>query len=305
MRTAILLVFLVSAAFVVPALGQSGGIYAVSFTDKVDRDEDGYYSEFSLEINADTQCYGCYDEETIGGNPEMEPYFRVVINDVDVLNTDVVFRDGNYRGTIRLPSESLEQFERQTLSVTVVLFDSDPVMDDTVDSWDGTIRYEPSWEDQPTPTPQTETPKSTSNSEVNASIVDFDPPSGTYQTGEIAFANVTVANEGTKSHTFFVGFGVIGPNGTIYDNDGTTGTSVTIEPNQTRTVRVAWLVGSDAPSGVYDAGTAVWKESDPSNLETRLDDTIRNSTFAVTTPTTSAQNTNAEVIRGCLPSPTR
>lgn len=285
MRTAIISALLVTSAMLaVPALAQSAGLHSVSFADTVDRDGDGYYSGFNLDVEADTQCYGCYDEQSFGGNPEMEPFFRVVINDVDILNTDVVFRDSNYRGTVRVPAGSLEQFERQTLRVSIVLFDSDPVVDDIVDSWEQTIRYEPSSEDQTTPEPDEPTPEPEAKStpQADARITEFEPPNGTYHVGEIAFANVTVKNEGAKSHTFFVGYGVIGPNGTIYDNGGTTGTPVTIPAGETRTVKVAWFVESEAPPGAYDTGTAVWKESDPTNLQTQLDEAVRNSTFVVT-----------------------
>lgn len=310
MRSAIVCaLFVALSAIAVPALAQSAGLHSVSFADLTDEDGDGYYSDFDIEVHADTQCYGCYDEQTIGGNPEMEPFFRVIVNDVDLVDTDIVFRDGDFRGTIRVPQDQLEQFERQTLNVGVVLFDSDPIVDDIVDSWEGTIRYEPSWEDTPTPEPDTPTPEPdtptpepdtpTPEPATDASIVGFEPPNGTYRTGEVARANVTVENTGDTAHTFFVGYGVVGPNGTVYDNEGTTGTAVTIPPGETETVPVSWVVERDAPLGTYDVGTAVWQESNPDELETRLDEAVRESAFKVAgseeTAETTPEATAAEV----------
>lgn len=293
MRVTVLVLLGVSMVLAAPALGQSAGLYEVSFADRVDEDGDGYYSDFDIEIRADTQCYGCYDEDIFGGDPEMEPFFRVIVNDVDLLDTDIVPRDGDLEWTVRVPQSELEQFERQILTVGVVLFDDDPVEDDIVDRWEETIRYEPSWEDTPTTTPE---PR------VDAQIVEFDPSNGTYEPGDVVRANVTVENTGEADHTFFVGYGVVGPNGTVYDNDGTTGTTVTLTPDETKTVTVAWVVEPDVPPGTYAVGTAVWAESDRDALETRLDEGTDDATFAVASDetTTTEGNDDAADITGTV-----
>lgn len=108
--------------------------------------------------------------------------------------------------------------------------------------------------------------------EINAAITDVTPPSGEYAAGDDVRTQVEIENQGDQRHTFFVGYGVVDENGNIYDNDGTTGTQISLDPGERDTVTVSWTVEDDAPTGSYGIGTSVWAESNPSNLETRLDD---------------------------------
>ena len=161
-----------------------------------------------------------------------------------------------------------------------VLFDSDPVVDDAGDNWERTTPYE-----QPKPDGRT------ADSSPNATIDSFELPNRTYAAGEIVNATVEITNTGETNHTFFVGYSVVGPNGTVYDNNGTTGATVTIPPDQNATVTVWWVVERDAPAGTYDAITAVWAESDIDEFETRLDDAKRESAFEVAADETDGNAT--------------
>jgi len=134
---------------------------------------------------------------------------------------------------------------------------------------------------------------------VDARITGFEPSSGTVRPGEEATARVTVRNVGEVEHTFFVGYGVVDPNGGVHDNDGGTGTTVTLAPGESATVTVSWTVESDAPPGRYGAGTAVWRESDRDALHTRLHEEWRDDAFTVerdrTTETTTATTTTPTI----------
>jgi PKD repeat protein len=123
--------------------------------------------------------------------------------------------------------------------------------------------------------------ESISISEANINSVS--QPSGTFTTGEDVSATVTVTNAGQQGNTFFVGYSVVAPNGDIFDNQNTTGKTVTFAPGETKTVTVEWTVQSAAQSGRYDTIVSVWKESDPTNLQTRLDMVRKQDAFTVGT----------------------
>lgn len=125
--------------------------------------------------------------------------------------------------------------------------------------------------------------------DVSASIVEFDVTSGEFTSGGTVSGRAIVENTGGADHTFFVGFGARDPDGREYDNDGTTGKPVTVAGGDRRTVDLEWDIPSNAPGGAYDLGTAVWKESDRSKLETRLDDQWIRDAITVTTVTPSAE----------------
>lgn len=120
-----------------------------------------------------------------------------------------------------------------------------------------------------------------SEPEIDARIADFAPASGEYRPGDVVRSQVVVENTGDQRHTFFVGYGVVDEDGTVYDNDGTAGTQVSLSAGQRETVTVSWDVEEDAPPGSYDVGTAVWEESNPADLETRLDDAQVRDAFRV------------------------
>jgi ABC-type transporter Mla subunit MlaD len=127
---------------------------------------------------------------------------------------------------------------------------------------------------------------------VDAKIVNYATEKGTFQVGETQTAKVTVKNTGDQEHTFFVGYIAIDPNGDLWNNDDTTGTTATLAPGEQKTVSVGWTVEAEAPVGNYGVGTAIWKETD--DLETRLDEVRRSSVFSVERKTSaSAPGTTA------------
>lgn len=119
---------------------------------------------------------------------------------------------------------------------------------------------------------------------VDASITWFTPDSGTYTAGDTYTADAKVENTGDTRHTFFVGFDVRGPEDNYYNNGGTTGKTVTLDPGEATWTTVSWTVQDDIPTGSYDTVVAVWKESDPDNLQTRLDDVVEQNVFSVSEP---------------------
>ncbi|WP_168215941.1 PKD domain-containing protein [Halorussus ruber] len=116
---------------------------------------------------------------------------------------------------------------------------------------------------------------------VDARILDFKQEIGDFEPGETVVAKVEVENTGDVRHTFFVGYGVQGPDREWYNNDGQTGTTVTLDPYETEWVRLRWTVESDAPPGEYGSRTSVWEESDRDNLHTRLADRSKSNVFEV------------------------
>ncbi|MEF8825858.1 MAG: hypothetical protein V5A27_05895, partial [Halapricum sp.] len=117
--------------------------------------------------------------------------------------------------------------------------------------------------------------------DVNGVILDVSPPSGTYRVGEPVEVSVTVENAGQEQHTFFVGYSTRDPEGEFHDNYGTTGTPISLAPEQQRTVSLDWVVESDVPPGEYDFVVSIWQESDRDALEHRLDTIEQTDVFAV------------------------
>lgn len=123
---------------------------------------------------------------------------------------------------------------------------------------------------------------------INARINEFSLADETVTEGDTVHADVVVENTGETEHTFFVGFSVVGPDDEIRHNQGTTGTPVTLSPGEERTVTVEWNVEEDAPTGSYEAITAIWKESSPSELETQFDQSTREDGFQLEEPSAPA-----------------
>ena len=117
--------------------------------------------------------------------------------------------------------------------------------------------------------------------EIDGQINWIDPSSGTYLEDESIWTSANVENTGNTDHTFFVGYTVHGPDGSEYDNDDGTGQTVTLDPDESETVDLEWVVESDAPDGDYDVQVALWEESDRDNLHTRLDEEWDYSAFDV------------------------
>ena len=116
---------------------------------------------------------------------------------------------------------------------------------------------------------------------IDASIESVSTPDGDYQPDDAVQSSVTVKNTGNREHTYYVGYTVYDESRTPYDDRGTTGPTVTLDPGATQTVDVSWDVPAWADAGTYDARYSIWKESDRNNLDTRLADRSRYNTFEV------------------------
>lgn len=123
------------------------------------------------------------------------------------------------------------------------------------------------------------------NGNIDAQILNYYQDSGEFVSGDRVSAQVQVRNTGDSRHTFFVGYSVQGPNGNWYDNNRQTGETVTLNPNEREWIQLSWTVENSAPTGDYDAITSIWAESDPDDLQTRLDDDQKYDSFRITEST--------------------
>ncbi|MDF9747778.1 carboxypeptidase regulatory-like domain-containing protein [Natrinema salsiterrestre] len=117
--------------------------------------------------------------------------------------------------------------------------------------------------------------------EIDATIAGIDVDSGVFDSGDVVTASVDIENTGETVNTFFVGYTPHGPDGDEYDNDETTGTTVSLEGGATEAMSLEWEVEDDAPEGSYDVQVSVWEESDPDELNTRLADELVYDAFEV------------------------
>lgn len=121
-------------------------IHTVDVTETTDVDGDGYYSTFTLEVQATTVLER---SDTTGNNPG-EPYFQVEIGDEIVRTTDIVSHAEDETYAIELSRTDLEEFEHGTYGIEVELWDkdgdnidrTDAGNDDDVDQWTDTISLE-------------------------------------------------------------------------------------------------------------------------------------------------------------------
>ncbi|KAB1197158.1 MULTISPECIES: hypothetical protein [Haloferax] len=137
-----------------------------------------------------------------------------------------------------------------------------------------------------------------SQTRADARITGIEQERDRLEPGASATVTATVENTGDVEHTFFVGYSVLGPNGRWYDNDGTTGKTVTLGPGDSTAVTLSWDVRETAPSGEYSTKVSLWKESDRDSLHTRLDSERRDESFVVVDPTA----VGAEVVEFVPPS---
>lgn len=115
---------------------------------------------------------------------------------------------------------------------------------------------------------------------VDANIVGFDPSGGTFQPGDTQTADVRVKNTGNTEHTFYVGYSVKDSNGEgRHNGDGPPG--VTLRPDETGSVTVAWRVTDAAPEGTYGAVTTVRKDWDGEDFGKTLNKAKKSSVFEV------------------------
>lgn len=119
---------------------------------------------------------------------------------------------------------------------------------------------------------------------ASAEITAFTVDSGTYEPGETVQGKVRIRNTGNTSNTFFVGFSAQGPDMINRSNEARTGTPVTLSPNSSYTIDVAWVVGANAPSGDYNVISAIWLGPSRNNLTEREDTIYQHDVFVVEKP---------------------
>lgn len=111
-------------------------ITSVKFINKATAESGAGYSNFDVQVNADTVMKNVDPEGDVQG----EPYFIVEVNDKLVARASVTFeKNGSF--AIEIPSAALQQFDSGTLDVRVSLLDEDSHSDDLYDTWSGTIEY--------------------------------------------------------------------------------------------------------------------------------------------------------------------
>ena len=82
--------------------------------------------------------------------------------------------------------------------------------------------------------------------------------------GEEVEATVEVANHKSITYTYTLGFRVRSPQGQIFNIPTK---EVTLEPEESKKLSLSWKIPSDAPSGPYDATTALWEEDFSRNYD--------------------------------------
>lgn len=119
--------------------GESNRIESVKFVNK-EAVQSGGYSNFDLQITADTRMENSDADEKVVGDVTGEPYFLVVLNGKSVERAEYLdHKQGTFDVTIR--KQSLDQVEPGTLEVKVYLLDRDGQRDDLFGTWSGTIEY--------------------------------------------------------------------------------------------------------------------------------------------------------------------
>jgi PKD repeat protein len=246
------------------ASAQDAGIEDVEIVDKVDKDGDGYYSSFSIEINADTFAPGEYDCTFFGCDPAMEPYFAIDReNGVNIKNTDLVPRDGDLTYTVSISEDEIrDDFESgNQYNLIIKLVDRDPGIDDKVNEVTETVKLEHASDDNP-PTNTPPTPSFTyspNNPDVGESVT-FDAsgssdPDGTVQRFEWDFGdgNVASATGATVTHT--------------YSSAGTYTVELTVEDDEGATDTTTQTVSVDSGGDGGDDGKGI------DSVQTTLSDT--------------------------------
>jgi len=99
----------------------------------------------------------------------------------------------------------------------------------------------------------------------DAEIIDFDPPRGAYSPGDTLSASVTIKNTGNVERSFWIGLSYRRPDGRYYDVPPKR--TRTLSPNEEQRLIFRWNLPADAPTGRYDAISAVWNGYDPQKDE--------------------------------------
>lgn len=124
------------------AAAEGGTISDVRVFLQADRDDDGKYSSFALDIFADTRVGEFGDFET-------NPYFKVYVNGKLIKRTEVVSVDRDGQFSVQLKRENLDELEAGEADIKVELWEGDPVSDDHYDTWEReeVASFEPSDQD--------------------------------------------------------------------------------------------------------------------------------------------------------------
>lgn len=116
---------------------EPGRIKSVTFTNKVEAKSGNGYSDFDVEVVANTSMSGVDPEPLVDG----DPYFLVRINGERVARAGVRFQHDEGTHRIEIDKAALRQFDSGTLNVEVLLLDKDKQTDDMYGKWTGTIQH--------------------------------------------------------------------------------------------------------------------------------------------------------------------
>ena len=110
---------------------------SVTLVDKVKAKSGNGYSNFNVEVTANTSLPNVDPEPLVDG----DPYFLVQINGKNVGRTNVRFQHDPGTYTVEIEKGAFDQFDDGTLDITVYLLDTDKQSDDIYGKWTGTIQY--------------------------------------------------------------------------------------------------------------------------------------------------------------------
>jgi hypothetical protein len=116
---------------------KTGRIKSVTLVDKVKAKSGNGYSNFNVEVVANTSLPNVDPEPLVDG----DPYFLVRINGKNVGRTGVRFQHDEGTYSVEIEKGAFEQFNDGTLTVTVYMLDEDHQHDDIYGKWTGTIKY--------------------------------------------------------------------------------------------------------------------------------------------------------------------
>ena len=117
-----------------------------------------------------------------------------------------------------------------------------------------------------------------------ASIVSFEPPSGTFNPGDSTSATVRIRNTGTTTRSFYVGLSWWDSEGTQYDV--TPVESDVLSPGGEDNVGfVSFTIPNDAAFGDCNISTAIWEDYDDTDMvPPEYDEETRSGAFTINTP---------------------
>lgn len=117
--------------------GKPSRLMSVKLVDKEKAKSGNGYSNFNVEVVANTSLKNVDPEPLVDG----DPYFLVQVNDKNVGRTGVRFQHDSGTYTVEIEKGAFEQFKNGTLKVTVYMLDEDHDHDDIYGKWTGTIKY--------------------------------------------------------------------------------------------------------------------------------------------------------------------